>query len=182
MDRRVETYISENYENILQWSKQATHNHSDYIDLAHDIIIAFQEHELAPSLVEKGEARWFIVRMLLNQARSNTSPFKRNHRIIHEGYVPDNREEEDYDMETDLRIEALQTAIEEIIAELNKDLIGDKFVRYCMDVVLWTLKQKKPNFSEIERETGIPRTSISNAYYNGLDMIKKRILDNGYNL
>lgn len=172
----VDKWIEENYNKIIKWAKQASHNHQDHIDLAHDVIISFQQHELAESLVLKNEARWFIVRMLLNQARSSSSPFYKHHRVIHEGYVPDKFEQEDYDIETDLQIESLMTAIEEILAE------GDLVKKYCMDVVLLTLKQKRPNFSQIERETGIPRTSISNAYYNGLELIKQKMQDNGTTL
>lgn len=169
----VEQWINENYNKILQSAKQSAHNHQDYMDLAHDMIIAFSEHEKAQELVDRGEARWFIVRMMLNQARSNTSPFKRNHRIVHEGYVPDTKPDEEYNQQLDYNIEAVQTAIEEILAE------GDRVKKYCMDVVLLTLKQKKPNFSELEREVGIPRTSLSNAYYQGLELIKQKILNNG---
>ena len=52
---RVEDWIEQNYLDILQWSKQICMNHHGYIDLAHDIIIAFQEHEKAQELVDKNE-------------------------------------------------------------------------------------------------------------------------------
>ena len=155
-------------------------NHHGYIDLAHDIIIAFQEHEKAQELVDKNEARWFVTRMLLNQGRSSTSPYYKHYRVHHEEATYENypelfhQEESIYDIEIDYKIEAIQGVIEEITVESNEGF-------YCMTIVQLLMQQERINFSELERETNIPRTSISQAYYTGIDMIKERLKKNGYN-
>ena len=114
----VNDYIAENYESILQWAKQITYNHEAYEDLAHDIIASFMVHDRADELVQRGEARWFITRMLLNQGRSSTSPFARNYRNKHDKSVPET-EEEQYDTEIDFKIETIQGVIEDLESRIN---------------------------------------------------------------
>lgn len=167
----VNDYIANNYDNILQWAKQITYNHEAYIDLAHDVIASFMIHEKAEELVERGEARWFITRMLLNQGRSNTSPFARNYRNKNDRTVPEG-EQEDYDTEVDFKIETIQGIIEDLKAESIEGY-------YCTTIFEQVLLQDKMNFSKLSKETGIPRTSISQAYYQAIDMIKQRIQPNG---
>lgn len=176
---KVSDWIEQNYDKILQWSKQICLNHDAHIDLAHDIIIAFQEHEKAQELVDRGEARWFVTRMLLNQGRSTSSPFYRNYRVYHEEATYENypqlfeREDDPYNLEIDLDIEAIQGVIEEITVESNEGF-------YCMTIVQLLMQQERINFSELERDTNIPRTSISQAYYTGIEMIKERLKKNGH--
>lgn len=168
---QTDKWIADNYENILQWAKQISYNHQDYIDLAHDVIIAFKQHDKADQLVEQGQARFFITRMLLNQGRSHSSPFNRNHRISHQGIVFSDEVVEEYDIEIDLKIESIQAIMEEITVESTEGY-------YCMTILQLLMEQPRVNFSELERDTNIPRSSISQAYYTAIEMIKERLQRN----
>lgn len=165
--KSVQSWLNENYTNILQWAKQITYNHEAYEDLAHDVIASFMVHDRAEELVERGEARWFITRMLLNQGRSNTSPFARNYRNKNDKSVPE-EEQEEYNTEIDFKIETIQGVIEDLKAESLEGY-------YCTTIFEQILLQDKMNFSKLSKETGIPRTSISQAYNQAIEMIKQRI-------
>lgn len=182
----VQSWIEKEYENILQWARNATYNHQSSDDLAHDMIEAFMAHPLAEELVAKGDARYFITRMLLNQARSNTSPFNRNHRfkMDYDETSPRNDYDsnwgnsrtfqalvgsvEDYDYETDYRIETIEAICEDIKLETVEGY-------YCITIFQQLIHQKKLNFSKLAKETNIPRSSISRAYHLAIDMIKNKI-------
>lgn len=172
----VQYWISENYDNIVRWAKNASYNHEAATDLAHDIIEAFTAHPLAEELVAKDQARYFVTRMLLNQARSTTSPFNRNYRKKID-YTPELVEEETetYDLEIDFKLET----IEGICEDLKLDSIEGY---YCITIFEQIVRQPKMNFSKLAKETNIPRTSISKAYYRAIEMIKHRIQDYGISI
>ena len=170
----VNDYVGENYQNILQWAKQISYNHEAYEDLAHDVIASFMVHDKAQELIERGEARWFITRMLLNQGRSNSSPFAKYYKNKYEyndRAIPEH-EVEDYNTEIDFKIETVQGIIEDLKAESIEGW-------YSTTVFEQVLLQPKMNFSKLAKETGIPRTSISQAYYTAVEMIKNRIQQHG---
>ena len=170
-------WINENYTNILQWAKNAAQGKSDYEDLAHYAITAFLEHPKADELVERGEARWFIVRILLNSSRGAKSEYYRLYRPKHDT-LPDhtiNTPDEDYNIGIDI----LTETINGILDDLKH---GDPEEWYNVTVFELCMKQNRPNFSKIARETGIPRTSISNAYYQTIDYVKTKLKEYGYDL
>lgn len=167
----VQGWINDNYDNIVQWAKNASYNHDSALDLAHDMIEKFLEHDKAPSIVAKGEARFFITRMLLNQARSTSSPFNRNYRLRSEEQTQETYTEE-YDTEIDYKIETIKGICEDIKTESIEGY-------YCITIFEQLMQQKRVNFSRLSKDTGIPRTSISNAYNLALQLIKERIKQNG---
>ena len=170
----VQEWIDENYYKIVQWAKQASHNHQSAEDLAHDIIASFMVHKRAEELVQKGDARFFIVRMLLNQARSSTSPFNRNHRLRPEAHrAHEDTQQEEYDKDIDFKIETIRGICEDIKTESIEGY-------YCITIFEQLMQQDRTNFSKFAKETGIPRTSVSNAYTQAIEMIKQKLTDNGH--
>jgi hypothetical protein len=169
----VNKWIEENYENILQWSKQLCYNHEAYMDLAHDMIDKFMCHEKAEGLVERGEARWFMTVMLKNQARSGSSPFDRNYRIRTEEPTDSlDSPNEEYNIDIDYKIESIQGVIEDLKAESIEGY-------YACTIFEQVLTQPKMNFSKLSKETGIPRTSISNAVEESKEYIRKQLKERG---
>ena len=78
--------------------------------------------------------------------------------------------DEEYDTETDLKIEAIQGIME----DMESDTIEQWF-----RVKLFQMWLKKPNYSELSRITNIPRTSISQAVNECKEYIKQRIEQHG---
>lgn len=76
----------------------------------------------------------------------------------------------DYDYEKDNRIAAIQGILEDLKSEnINGWYIVTLFERWL----------ETPNYSELARETGIPRTSISDAVNQAKLYIKQKLKDNG---
>lgn len=171
------TWINENYEHIQQWAKNASQGKPDWEDLAHYAITAFLEHPKADELAERGEARWFIVRILLNSSRGAKSEFYRLYRPKHDS-LPDhtiNTPDSQYDFNIDLLTETINGVLDDLRH-------GDAEEWFMATIFELCIKQPKLNFSKIARETGIPRTSISNAYYQTIDYVKQKLHDYGHSL
>ena len=71
----VDEWINKNYDNIKMWLQNILkdEDHSVRDDLFHEILITFMEHPQAEYMIHNNEARWFIVRVALNQSRSVNS-------------------------------------------------------------------------------------------------------------
>lgn len=172
-----DTWITEQYENIQQWAKNAAQGKADWEDLCHYAIAAFLEYPKADELVERGEARWFIVRILLNSSRGAKSDYYRKYRPKWDA-LPEsltNIQDEEYDIE----IDNITETINGILDDLRH---GDVEQWYMAQIFELCIRQKRLNFSLIARETGIPRTSISNAYYQTIEYVKQKLTEYGHNL
>jgi hypothetical protein len=170
-------WVTNNYENILQWAKNAAQGKPDYEDLAHYAITIFLEHPKAEELVKRNEARWFIVRILLNSSRGAKSEYYRLYRPKHD-LLPDHYtdlQDEEYDHDIDLLTENIRGILDDLQH-------GDVEQWYMATIFELCIKQPKLNFSKIARETGIPRTSISHAYYQTVEYVKQQLIKYGFNL
>jgi hypothetical protein len=58
-------------------------------------------------------------------------------------------------------------------------LHGDADQWYRSTIFTLCIQQDRLNFSKLARETGIPRTSIANAYYESIDYVKNKLLEYG---
>lgn len=175
MDSR--TWINENYQNILQWARNASQGKADYEDLAHYAITAFLEHPKADELAQRNEARWFIVRILLNSSRGAKSEFYRLYRPKHDS-LPDHTIDTP-DSSYDLGVDILTETIAGILEDLRH---SDAEHWYMATIFELCVAQPKLNFSKIARETGIPRTSVSNAYYECIEYVKIKLLEYGHTI
>ena len=71
-------YINKNYANLLLISKKITSNKiPDYEDLLHEVILDLynKDRDLIMGLIDREELAYYIVRMMVNQYHSSTSPF-----------------------------------------------------------------------------------------------------------
>jgi RNA polymerase sigma factor (sigma-70 family) len=81
--RGLNKFINNNYKDLLDVSKKITNNkYPDYEDLLHDILLELykKDKELIKKLIEKKEIKFYIVKMILNQYHSSTSPFFNKYR------------------------------------------------------------------------------------------------------
>ena len=158
----VNDWITQNYQNILQWSKNAAQQHSDHQDLAHYAITTFLEHEMAQQLVDDGGARWFIVRILLNSSRGKKSEYYRLYRPQHDTTT---EFKQIADNEYNVKLDTLTEHVYGILEDMTH---GDNELWFMGTLTTLCLQQDKLNFSKLARETGIPRTTISDTYQKTL--------------
>jgi hypothetical protein len=170
----VNKWIDDNYSNILEWAQKAAQQHKDYEDLAHYAILTFIENPRAAELVESGGARWFIVRILLNSSRGKKSEYYRTYRPRTEEFT-EAKEIEDTPYDHD--IDTLTEWIHGILEDMEH---GDADQWYRAQIFQLCIKQDKLNFSKLARETGIPRTSIAQAYYECIDYVKNKLHEYGH--
>lgn len=161
-------WVSENYEMLKGISIKVNQGKGDHEDLLHYALEQFMLHPNAQELVDKGHSKWFIVRVLTTSARSPSSGFWREYRGAPKSEIDLDRItcNEKYDYDRDTILEWLTGIIE----DMKHD---DVDMWYRATILEMCLTQPRLNFSEISRKTGIPRTSISNAYNEAIEWIKK---------
>lgn len=164
-------WVSINYENIKKWLKSTTRGKLPqlYEDFVHEIIMIFLEHPKAQDLVDKDEARWFIVRVALNQWRSTTSPWAKRE-FSHEWvqlFEDVELEESDYNIEDD--------ALMELMVGILDDMHLGEIEEYYMSLVVMIYHELEGNFSEMSRRLDIPRTSLSKVYKQAIKTIHERL-------
>lgn len=145
-------------------------------DVAHYAIEQFMQHKRAQELIDKGQGMLFLSGIIHRSFHSSTSPYHKLYRQsgrVHELFdkTAERIEDEQYDIETDLKIESIQGIMEDMEADT---------IEQWFRVKLFTMWLDQPNYSELSRITNIPRTSISQAVNECKEYIKKRI-DNGNN-
>ncbi len=80
---KLNDYLDKSYQNLLDISKRITSNrHPDYEDLLHETILALYnaDQEKIKYIIEKKQLTFYIVRIMLNQYQSNTSPYHKKYR------------------------------------------------------------------------------------------------------
>ena len=164
-------WVSENYENIKKWLKNITRGKLPHIfdDFVHEIIIIFLEHPKAQEIVDRGEARWFMARIALNQWRSTTSPwakqeFSHTWEVLFDSFE---MEADEYSLEDDALIELM-------VGILDDMHLGD-IEDYYMSMVVMVYQELNGNFSEMSRRLDIPRTSLSKVYKEAIRTIETRL-------
>jgi hypothetical protein len=166
----VTKYVSDNYDNIRNWLYNVTKGERPdlFEDFVHEIIIIFMEHNKAHDVVIAGDARWFIVRIALNQWRSSSSPFHKVYRPKHSELLFDIQlEDEDYDIEMDV--------IMDLCVQILDEMHMGNLEEYYMSLVVMIYHTLDHNFSEMQRRLDIPRTSLSKVYNKAIETIKARL-------
>lgn len=164
-------WVSDNYENIKKWLKNTTRGKLPHIyeDFVHEMILIFLQHPKAQELVDKGEARYYLTRIALNQWRSSTSPWaKREFSHTWEVLFDDFEIElDEYSLEDDALIELM-------VGILDDMHLGD-IEDYYMSMVVMVYQELNGNFSEMSRRLDIPRTSLSKVYKEAIKTIETRL-------
>lgn len=130
--------------------------HKEWEDVTHYVLSQFLENPKAVALIERGEAMKFMSGMIHLSFYSKTSPYHKHYRQsgkVVELYPTTGalQEWEPYELERDQLTEELWGILEDMKSE---------------SVELWYLAQLMElyidcgNYSQIERKTGIPRTSV----------------------
>ena len=165
-------WVSENYENIKSWLRNTTRGKMKHLyeDFVHEIILIFLEHDRAQEIVDKGEARWFITRIALNQWRSTTSPWAKREWLPTLPLLMDFEAPlDEYSVEDD--------AILELMVGILDDMHLGNIEEYYMSLVVMIYHELNGNFSEMSRRLDIPRTSLSKVYKQGISLIEERLTD-----
>ena len=152
-------------------SKRICKGSPEHEDVAHHVITSFMEHKRAEELIAKNEAMKFMSGMIHLSYYSSTSPYHTLYRQkgrMHSLY-PETAEAQidtEYNYERDMLTEAIQGILEEMQSE------GVEQWYRSMLFGMWIDNQ---NFSELERKTGIPRSSISQAVQECRTFIKQEL-------
>lgn len=177
----VNNFLTERYDEIVKMAEKITQN-SNYREVAHYVIEQFMMHDRAEELVERNEAMRFISGMIYRNYHSSTSPYHKLYRTNGKLSLGGYKEydftnydlvTEDYDIETDIKLDAIEGILEDMQAESQR-------LWYIASLfVMWI---KTPNYSELERETKIPRTSISQAVNEAKEYIQQKLIENGIDI
>ncbi len=80
---KLNEYLEKSYTNLLDISKRITSNrHPDYEDLLHETILALynSDQNKIKDIIQQKKLTFYIVRIMLNQYQSNTSPYHKKYR------------------------------------------------------------------------------------------------------
>ena len=178
--KTVETFLSENYNEIVTMSSKICGGHQDHLDVAHYCIADFIEHVRAEQLVEEGRAMNFLSGMIHRSFRSSTSPYhklyRQSGRVHAKSEIVTNETVDEYDHSIDFTTEAILGILEEM------KLMSDEHKDIWYMAVLFELWLDTPNYSELSRKTNIPRTSISQAVQQCKEYIQEELKNRNINL
>jgi len=137
-------YLSNDYDALLSASNKITGNHHLSIDLLHYGIEDMSTKSNLQDIVDSGGARFYLIRIMMTQWRSQTGPF-------HRQFVKQHSEIDHYD-----RAEKEEVPFDfDHVNKLIEDL--DWYDRELFKL----FAAGDHNYSTLAKETGIPRTSIA---------------------
>ena len=140
-------------------SKKICRSSPESEEVAHFAIAEFMEHERAQELVDAGRAMNFLSGIIHRSFHSSTSKYhtiyRQKNRMHGLPQSHDNIQDDNiYDWEQDIATEVIQGILEDMKADT---------IELWFRAVLFEMWIKEPNFSELSRQTKIPRTSIAKA-------------------
>ena len=169
----INEFFEKNYNNIIIMATKICKT-SESEEVAHYVMSEFIEHPRAEELIEKGEAMKFMSGMIYRSFHSSTSPYHTQYRQKGKVFsLKDNFDHADdntYDEHTDMVLDAIEGILEDMQADNIETWYRSTLFR------MWL---KVGNYSEIHRNTGIPRTSISQGVEEAKKYIKQRLKENG---
>lgn len=137
-------FLEHDYKALVEAAHKITGNSDLSYDLLHYAIEEMSHKENLQDIVDSGGARFYCVRIMMTQHRSQTGPFFKQ-------FVKQNEELESHDR-----------------AETEEQLLDIKKINHLLDGLNWYDRELfklfaagNHNYSSLSRETGIPRTSIS---------------------
>jgi len=167
-------FITDNYEAIVTMARKICRSSSESEEVAHFAIAEFLEHERGQEFVDSGKAMNFISGIIHRSFHSSTSKYHTIYRQkgrMHSlpEWHDDAQDNDEYDYDLDIATEAIQGILEDMKAES---------IELWFRAVLFEMYVEQPNYSEIARQTGIPRTSISKAVEEAKSYIKQVLNNN----
>lgn len=137
------TDIVQEYPILIEASKKITNNHELHMDLLHYALEELYSKKNYDEIINSGGVRFYVVRIMLTQWRSNTGPFykmffNQKSNEISEDII----DYKEYDQNELEYIKALED-----LAWYDKELFK-------------IFSDKQHTISSLSRETGIPRSSV----------------------
>jgi len=173
----LDKFLTDNYSEIIIMAQKICKASPESEDVAHFAIEQFMTHERAQELVDAGRAMNFISGIIWRSFNSSTSQYHTIYRQKGKVYgLPQNYDEASYDntydYEQDIALEAVQGVLEDMEAAS---------IETWFRATLLKMYMKEPNFSELARQTKIPRTSIAKAVEEAKEYIKQQLKNNNIN-
>lgn len=170
-------FIDKNYTEIIIMSQKICKSSTESEEVAHYVMSEFLERTDAQALVDRGEAMKFMSGMIWRSFHSSTSPYHTIYRQKGRVFGTEDQSyyeqtEDEYDYYKDIVID--QT--ERILAQMPKKGINGWYMKTLFEMYL-----KEGNYSEISRQTGIPRTSISHAVEECKEYLRNELKKSGIN-
>jgi DNA-directed RNA polymerase specialized sigma24 family protein len=139
-------------------------------DVAHFAITSFMEHERGQELVDAKRGMQFLSGIIWRSFNSSTSEYHSIYRQKGRMHSLESNElempDDDYDLNQDLVVEAIQGILEDMEADRT-----DLWYR----ATLLQMYLQNPNYSDLARKTKIPRNSISHAVEEAKTYIKEQL-------
>ena len=173
----MNNFLTKHYQDIITMASKICRSSPESEEVAHFAMSEFIEHERGQELVDTGRAMNFISGIIHRSFHSSTSKYhtlyrqkNRMHPLPewHDNIQDDNG----YDYDLDIATEAIQGVLEDMKAES---------IELWFRSTLFEMYVKEPNYSELARQTGIPRTSISKAVEEARAYIKQTLINNNMN-
>ena len=153
MSAIVNKWVNDNYNDLRETLLNITKNDYEHVDdLLHECLEFFIKKEIAEELVIKKQAKWFFIRIALNQYRSTSSKFyktykknvRTNTRNLVDEWWESIADTNDYDLEYD----ELMNLNLDIIEEL---LLSDDEEERLHGFVIMLYFSNDFNFAEVAR-------------------------------
>jgi RNA polymerase sigma factor (sigma-70 family) len=142
----INDWITQNYKHLKTTANNITGRDQLANDLLSESILILMEKPNVQEIVDSGGALWYLVRIMMNQFRSSTSPFHKTYRStveLHEHYDAPEEFEEDHS---------------ELGNAMYKELQGMHWYGQKLFELHYIQGE---SISKISRETKIPRSSIT---------------------
>jgi hypothetical protein len=107
MSEIISQWVNENYNKLKKELLGITKNDFELTDdLLNECLLIFMQHKKAEELILKGHAKFYFIRIVLNQYRSTTSDFYRNYKkrigmTLEEDFAIEDKIDYDYDLDLD---------------------------------------------------------------------------------
>ena len=168
-------FLTDNYDAIIIMAQKICKASPQSEEVAHFAIEQFMHHERAQELVDIGRAMNFISGIIWRSFNSSTSQYHTIYRQKGRVFgLPENydntADDNTYDVEQDIATEAIQGILEDMRADT---------IELWFRAELFQMWIEEPNFSELARQTNIPRTSIAKAVDEAKNYIRQQLKNNG---
>lgn len=159
-------WITNNWDQLEKAAKNITRSHVLWCDLLNHCMLEFLEKPEHTKIITDGFAKFYIVRMMLNQWRSISSPFYKIYRKndYQQVELDPNWTSDATEVEFDLE------KIHAILDHMN----GEKKNVQWYHAKLVELYAVTPNYSKLSEMTKISRTSISKSIERARHEIKQK--------
>lgn len=172
----TQKYIRENYDSIIEIAKVITQGRKpDYEDLAHEVILSVltANRDKMNKLVEKKQMRYWIIRLCINNYRSNTSRFHYKYRKPNERHL----KAAEHLRHIKKLDEVNEKKWNEVLLKFIEDKLSDVnwFEKNCFAIYYGD----KHSLNSMAAETGISRNTLYRAISDVRNYIKDEIKKQG---